>query len=127
MQEIEAFEVIFTEENILIFSLPFRDGKADRITSYNVCYTKLLRNMREADIAVSYTPPVRSDLVALSKHTMNFALFASHKYIMKHGTPSSLKDIQDNHLICDRTEYIEDWDKWRKTLEKSDKVRNNFV
>ncbi len=79
-------------------------------------------NMREADIAVSYTPPVRSDLVALSKHSMQFALFASHKYIMKRGTPSSLKDIQDNHLICDRTEYVEDWDKWRKVLEKSNNV-----
>ena len=54
-----------------------------------------------------FEEPTHDDTVVIYKGKMNFALYASQKYLSKNGTPKSLKDIQENHRICTRRNFTE--------------------
>lgn len=75
--------------------------------------------IRQADIAIVYKPPLNSDAVVISKHDVVFGLFAANSYIARYGKPKSLKDLEENHYICDRKEYNTEWAEWGKILKNS--------
>jgi len=69
MQEIEAFEVIFTEENILIFSLPFRDGKAERpIILYDGGEHAMLYRASGDVLGLNFLPDEAKPILSSSKY-----------------------------------------------------------
>lgn len=77
---------------------------------------------READVAILYHEPTHSDSVVISKHNICFSLFASPEYIAQYGFPKSMKDLLENHRICDRKEYRSEWKEWDKMITKAQNV-----
>ena len=54
--------------------------------------------MREADVAIWFTPPTQQDLVRRRLFTAHFHVYASPEYIRRFGKPKSFEDI-DRHRI----------------------------
>jgi len=48
---------------------------------------------READVAIRFAPPDQDELVSRDLAPMAFALYASRKYVERHGAPSGLDDL----------------------------------
>lgn len=59
---------------------------------------------READIAVTLERPREGRLVARKLTDYRLGLYASQRYLDRHGTPADLAALQDHHLVG----YVED-------------------
>lgn len=55
--------------------------------------------MREADVAIRLHRPNQSEMIQRKLFTVHFHLFASKNYIEKHGTPTSVADLDDHRII----------------------------
>ncbi|MCG8548012.1 MAG: substrate binding domain-containing protein, partial [Alphaproteobacteria bacterium] len=55
-------------------------------------------SMREADVAVRFTPPRQADLIQRHLLTFHMHVYAAPNYIKKHGLPRTVQEI-DNHRV----------------------------
>lgn len=74
------------------------------------------------DMAIIYDEPTDSSLKVIDKYDLKFGVFASKEYLAKFGYPKDLKDIQENHRICTRSNYASVWAKWENVVSHSQKV-----
>ena len=85
--------------------------------------------MRHADCAIRMRQPQQPDLIQRRIFTVHFHIFAAPSYIEKHGTPSSLADL-DNHRIVSFGEpvpsQISDVN-WLETAGRSDGSKRSAV
>ncbi|UWQ93102.1 LysR family transcriptional regulator [Aliisedimentitalea scapharcae] len=56
--------------------------------------------MREADVAIRMKEPSQADLIRKRLMTVRMKLYASRKYVDKHGIPETAADISEHRLIC---------------------------
>lgn len=79
-------------------------------------------NFSAVDMAVVYDEPELDDSKIVSRYELKFGLFASMEYLSKYGFPHDVKDLQKNHLICDRENFKIVWPQWKKIIEGADHV-----
>ncbi len=70
----------------------------------------------ETDMAIVYKEPDFDDTEIISRYDLKFGLFASMDYLSKFGHPKSIKDLQENHRICDRDNFVDVWPKWKNII-----------
>ena len=68
------------------------------------------------DMAIVYDEPDFDDSEVVSAYTLKFALFASMGYLAKFGYPKTIRDLQENHRICDRENFASVWPQWNKLI-----------
>src|SRR3546814_10693025 len=56
-------------------------------------------SMREADLAVRFSPPRQADLVQRHLMTVSLHIYASAGYIKKHGVPQTTKDLDKHRIV----------------------------
>ena len=56
--------------------------------------------MREADVAIRMKEPSQADLVRKKLMNVRMALFATHNYLERNGTPQTMDDLRNHRLIC---------------------------
>jgi len=54
---------------------------------------------RQADAAIRFTPQTHPKIIQRSLMTIRYHLFASREYLRVHGTPRSIRDLDDHELI----------------------------
>ncbi|MGB0718003.1 MAG: LysR family transcriptional regulator [Alphaproteobacteria bacterium] len=62
--------------------------------------TPLDLSMREADVAIRLTEPRQPDLIRRFLFSAHVHLYASEKYLQTHGTPQTLRDLDDHQILC---------------------------
>lgn len=77
---------------------------------------------RDADVAVVYHMPKKGEPVHFTKHDVKFGLFASPDYIARYNIPKDMKDLTENHFICDRREYQKEWKEWDEIIGQTNHV-----
>jgi len=55
--------------------------------------------MREADVAIRMKEPSQADLVRRKLMSVNMKLYASPRYIEKHGVPTSFEELSNHRII----------------------------
>lgn len=71
----------------------------------------------EADIAIQFSEPRQSDLVARKLGVLHYMCFASKEYLETYGEPGSIFEFY-NHRCIFHTGYVQQLDRWApKTLE----------
>lgn len=70
-----------------------------------VCSLDTPGSFSTTDMAVVYEEPEFDDGEIVSCYELQFGLFASMSYLSKFGYPNNIKDLQENHRICDRENY----------------------
>lgn len=68
------------------------------------------------DMAVIYDEPHDYSLKVIKTYNLKFAFFASKTYLSTFGYPKNLKDLQENHRICNKSNYATVWKKWNNFL-----------
>ncbi len=81
---------------------------------------------RKSDIAISYQYPANDDSLVLKQYERKFGLFASKSYIKKFGMPKDINDLLDNHYICNRQEYLDNWNEWKELYAKAKHIAASF-
>ncbi|SDN88403.1 DNA-binding transcriptional regulator, LysR family [Lutimaribacter pacificus] len=56
--------------------------------------------MREADVAIRMKEPSQADLIRKRLMAVRMQLYASPKYLERHGLPERIEDISPHRLIC---------------------------
>ena len=56
-------------------------------------------SMREADLAIRFSPPRQADLIQRHLMTVNMHIYAAASYIKKHGVPQSTKDLDKHRIV----------------------------
>lgn len=56
-------------------------------------------SMREADVAIRVARPTQPDLIQRRLMTVNTHIYAAPSYLERHGTPTSLDDLDQHRLI----------------------------
>lgn len=56
-------------------------------------------SMRQADVAVRFTPPRQPDLIQRHLWTMRFHLYAAQSYLGRHGTPNTVDDLRSHRIV----------------------------
>ena len=74
-----------------------------------VCSLDTPGSFSTTDMAVVYEEPEFDDGEIVSCYELQFGLFASMSYLSKFGYPNNIKDLQENHRICDRENYAGVW------------------
>lgn len=81
---------------------------------------------RKSDIAIVYHYPNHDDSLVIKQYERKFGLFASKSYIKKFGMPKDINDLLENHYICNRQEYLENWNEWRELYAKARHIAASF-
>lgn len=81
---------------------------------------------RKSDIAIVYHYPTHDDSLVIKQYERKFGLFASNSYIKKFGMPKDINDLLENHYICNRQEYLENWNEWREIYAKARHIAASF-
>ena len=76
----------------------------------------------DVDMVIVYEKPEKNDIFSATEYCLKFGLFASKSYLERYGYPKSLEDIQQNHKICTRDNYVQVWEKYRIFLEKAKRI-----
>lgn len=79
-------------------------------------------NFSTTDMAVVYEQPKFDDSEIVSEYNLQFDLFASMSYLSQYGYPRNIKDLQENHRICDRENFAGVWVKWKKMIDGAQHV-----
>lgn len=87
-----------------------------------VCSLDSPNSISKTDMAVVYNEPEFDDGEVVSRYELKFGLFASMEYLSKFGYPKSIKDLQENHRICDRENFVSVWPQWKKIIEGASHV-----
>ncbi len=74
------------------------------------------------DMAIVYFEPTGSAFKIVDNYDLKFSLYASREYLCRFGYPKSLKDIQENHRICNRVNYASVWPKWAEFIKTAKQV-----
>lgn len=82
-----------------------------------VCSLDTPGSFSTTDMAVVYEEPEFDDGEIVSCYELQFGLFASMSYLSKFGYPNNIKDLQENHRICDRENYAGVWPQWKKIID----------
>lgn len=82
-----------------------------------ICSLDSPNSIHETDMAIVYNEPDLDEGNIISKYDLKFGLFASMEYLSQFGYPKNLKDLQENHRICDRENFVHVWPKWRKFID----------
>lgn len=69
----------------------------------------LLNN--EADIAIQFEPPSRSELIGRRMGIVHYLCFASRDYLDRHGTPASLTDFHHHRCLLHEG-YVNQSERW---------------
>ncbi len=56
-------------------------------------------SMREADLAIRFSPPRQADLIQRHLMTVNMHIYAAAGYIKKHGVPQTAKDLDKHRIV----------------------------
>ncbi|QDH15902.1 LysR family transcriptional regulator [Oecophyllibacter saccharovorans] len=56
-------------------------------------------SMREADVAIRMHPPTQPDLIQRHLASFSMPIYASRAYLQEHGTPRTLKNLEQHALI----------------------------
>lgn len=56
-------------------------------------------SMREADVAIRMTPPRQPELIQRHIISMHLYIYASERYIQRHGMPQSAEDLDQHRII----------------------------
>lgn len=64
------------------------------------------------DMAMIYEEPKDNSLKIIKCYDLKFSFFASKTYLSRFGYPKSIKDVQENHRVCNKSNYSEVWKKW---------------
>lgn len=75
--------------------------------------------VQEADMAIVYEKPKQNNAVVISENSLKFGLFASVGYLAKYGNPKSMKDLIENHKICDRDNFVNVWSEWNDVISNA--------
>lgn len=81
---------------------------------------------RKTDIAIVYQYPPKDDSLVIKEYKREFGLFASVSFIEKYGMPKNLDDLLANYDICNRREYNENWEEWRRLMLEAKKPVAHF-
>lgn len=87
-----------------------------------VCSLDTPGSFSTTDMAVVYEEPEFDDGEIVSCYELQFGLFASMSYLSKFGYPNNIKDLQENHRICDRENYAGVWSQWKKIIDGARQV-----
>lgn len=82
-----------------------------------ICSLDSPHSIHETDMAIVYNEPDLDDSEVVSKYELKFGLFASMEYLSQFGYPKSMKDLQENHRLCDRENFVHVWPKWKKFID----------
>ena len=74
------------------------------------------------DMAIVYSEPAGNAFKIIDKFDLAFSLYASKEYLFRFGYPKSLKDIQENHRICNRINYTSVWREWENIIRGAKQV-----
>jgi DNA-binding transcriptional LysR family regulator len=55
--------------------------------------------MREADVAIWYSPPTQQDFIRRKLFTVHFHVYAAPEYIKRFGKPKSLDDLKRHRIL----------------------------
>nr|CAX83960.1 Transcriptional regulator, LysR family [uncultured bacterium] len=55
--------------------------------------------MREADVAIRFTPPRQPNLIQRPLYTLRYQVYASTEYLKKYGMPKSPDDLSNHRII----------------------------
>lgn len=55
--------------------------------------------MREADVAIRFHPPHQPDLIQRQMMTVHYHLYGTADYLKRHGTPTSVEDLDKHALV----------------------------
>ena len=55
--------------------------------------------MREADVAIRFTPPRQPNLVQRQLYTLRYQVYASTEYLKKYGMPKDPEDLSNHRII----------------------------
>jgi DNA-binding transcriptional LysR family regulator len=55
--------------------------------------------MREADVAIRMSPPRQPDLVQRHLVDLQFNIYASQDYLVRHGTPQTPEDLDEHRIV----------------------------
>ena len=55
--------------------------------------------MREADVAIRLHRPVQSEMIQRKLFTVHFHVYAAKSYIAEFGSPDSIEDLDNHHII----------------------------
>lgn len=89
------FAYTFLPSYIADFRLQYPDIEVNLIVANN----DLDLSKNEADLAIRATPSPPENLTAHHLFNLNWGAFASKNYIEKHGAPSKLEELQQNHYL----------------------------
>ncbi len=56
--------------------------------------------MREADVAIRMKEPSQADLIRKRLMGVRMRVYATQRYLDKHGNPADIPDLKDHRLIC---------------------------
>ena len=98
------------------FIMKYPDVKVDVACSLE------MPNFSTTDMAVVYEKPKFEDGEVISEYNLQFDLFASMSYLSQFGYPRNIKDLQENHRICDRENFASVWSKWKKFIDGAQHV-----
>lgn len=87
-----------------------------------MCSLDCPSSILETDLAIVYKEPEFDESEISSKYDLQFGLFASMDYLSNFGYPKSIKDLQENHRICDRDNFAGVWPKWGKIIREAKHV-----
>lgn len=68
------------------------------------------------DMAVIYDEPQDSSLKVVKAYELKFSLFASKTYLSQFGYPKNIKDLKENHRLCNKSNYTSVWKKWNDLI-----------
>ena len=57
----------------------------------------------ELDVGLVFYPPANPELITAKIATLHFLLFASKRYVTRHGAPTSLHDMVQNHKFVEQS------------------------
>lgn len=74
------------------------------------------------DMAVVYDEPHDVTLKIIKMFDLSFSFFASKKYLSNYGYPKNIVDLQENHRICNKSNYTGIWKKWDYFIQNAKNV-----
>ena len=85
----------------LVAQLPaFADRHPDITISLVIGDSDVDLSMREADVAIRVARPTQPDLIQRRLMTVHTHIYGSTDYLARHGTPSSVEDLEHHRLIA---------------------------
>ena len=98
----EGIASYYLADKFAEFSTQFPDILIELVTERHLVNL----SKREADISISFAPPIGTHLNIHNAGQFKLCLYATDKYLTKHGAPSSLDELQEHDFIDYVTELV---------------------